>query len=371
MKAKICCIFNLAPHYRAPIYKLMDKELCCDFYFGDKVHSPIKLMDYRNLTGFKKITKNIKIPRTGFTWQRGVWKLIFKPYEHYIITGSPGSLSNWILVLLAIPLRKKTYAWTHGMKGNTTTSGKLIAKNFYRLCHKILLYGDYSKQNMIQEGFNHKKLIPIYNSLDYEKQLKVRKELKISSIFKDYFKNEYPVLIYIGRIQKSKKIDLLIRAQKQLIKDKIYCNLVLIGEDSDNNNLSILVEKLELNHYVWFYGPCYKEAKIGELIYNSAVCVTPGPIGLTAIHSLTYGTPVITNDQFSNHGPEFEAIESGITGEFFINDNLQDLCRKIRAWIDLDFKSRERIRMEAYKKVDETYNPHHQLSIIKTVLNLN
>lgn len=369
MKNNICCIFNLAPHYRAPIYKLMDKELHCDFYFGDKVDSPIKLMDYRELVGFKQVTKNTKIPRTGFEWQKGVWHLIFEPYKHYIITGTPGSLSNWVLALLAIPLQKKVYAWTHGMKGNTTPAGKFIEKNFYRLCHRILLYGEYSKNNMIKEGFNESKLIPIYNSLDYENQLIVRKTLKPSAIFRNYFKNEYPVLIYIGRIQKSKKIDLLVKAQKQLLEQGIFCNLTLIGEDSDGNNIPHLVRELGLANYVWFYGPCYDENEIGNLIYNSDVCITPGAIGLTTIHSLTYGTPVITNNNISIHGPEFEAIEIGVTGDFFKLDDIADLCLKITSWINIDNNKRELIRLQAFKKVDEIYNPNNQISILKTILN--
>ena len=47
MKNKICCVFNFAPHYRNSIYKFMDKELGCDFYFGDKVETLIEKLDYK------------------------------------------------------------------------------------------------------------------------------------------------------------------------------------------------------------------------------------------------------------------------------------------------------------------------------------
>jgi len=57
MGNKICCIFNLAPLYDAPIYKIMDQELKCDFFIGDRVGSEIKLMDYNELEGFKKVLK--------------------------------------------------------------------------------------------------------------------------------------------------------------------------------------------------------------------------------------------------------------------------------------------------------------------------
>ena len=73
----ICCIFNLAPHYNESIYKLMDRELKCDFYIGDQVASSIKVMNYDDLIGFKK--KLNYIPLAGkMYWQKGAISLSFK-----------------------------------------------------------------------------------------------------------------------------------------------------------------------------------------------------------------------------------------------------------------------------------------------------
>ena len=45
MENKICCILNYAPHYRQAIYRLMDNELECDFYFGSRLQTGIKKID--------------------------------------------------------------------------------------------------------------------------------------------------------------------------------------------------------------------------------------------------------------------------------------------------------------------------------------
>lgn len=371
MKNYTCCIFNLAPHYRAPIFQLMDKELECDFYFGDKVDTPIELMDYSKLKGFKKICRNLKIGNSGFEWQEGVWQLIFKPYKNYIITGASSSLSNWLLALLAILLRKKVFAWTHGMKENSSPAGKFIEKNFFRLCHKILLYGEYSQKLMLEEGFKLKKLIPIYNSLDYEQQSAIRHKLKPSSLFFNHFKNNDPVLIYIGRIQKIKKLDLLIQAFYELNNEEVPCNLMLIGSDVDSNDIPQLISNLSLQKRVWLYGPCYDEKIIGEFLYNADVCVSPGPVGLTALHALSYGCPVITNDQFSTQMPEFEAIIPKQNGDYFQSDNLESLKKVISKWINLTEKNRYEVRENAYKIIDEKYNPLYQIKVLKRVLNIS
>ena len=80
-----------------------------------------------------------------------------------------------------------------------------------------------------------------------------------------------------------------------------------------------------LNQNVCFFGPCYDEFEIGMLIYNAALCVSPGNVGLTAIHSLSYGTPVISHNDFKHQMPEFEAIVPGETGAFFIANDLNSL----------------------------------------------
>jgi glycosyltransferase involved in cell wall biosynthesis len=368
MNSKVCCIFNLAPHYRAPIFKLMDEEFECDFYFGEKVQTHIKLMDYEELKGFKKILPNTYIPRTGFEWQKGAWQLILKPHAHYIITGTPGSLSNWLLALLAIPLGKKVYAWTHGVTRNLTPAGKLIAKSFYHICHKILLYGEDSKKIMLEEGFSEEKLIPIYNSLDYAKQIIIREKLVPSKIYEEYFKNNNPVIIYIGRIQKRKKIDFLVKAVNDLNKQGVACNLVIVGSDVDNNGIPELISDLKIANNVWMYGACYEEAKIAELLFNAHACVTPGPVGLTALHALTYGCPVISNNDFKTQMPEYEAVVPGVNGDFFELDNLDSLKDTIIKWINLDSIQRKEARKGAYKVIDEKYNPHYQINILKNLM---
>ena len=368
MKNDICCILNYAPHYRKSIFQLMDKELGCDFYFGDKVDGALEQMDYESLKGYKETVQNKKAIIKGFKWQNNVWRLIFKPYKHYILTGSVYILSNWPILILAKILGKQTYVWTHGMRENTYPKKRFLEKLFFGLSYKILLYGEHSKITMVKEGIKEEKLIPIYNSLDHEKQLMIRNKLKPAKLYKNHFNNNLPVLIYIGRIQKSKKVDTLINVLEVFKTKGNPCNLVIVGTDIENNEIPNLVKKYNLEQNVWFYGACYNEEEIGPLLYNADVCISPGLIGLTAIHSLTYGTPVITSDDFSNHGPEFEAIEPGITGDFFEEGNLDDLCNKIEDWISLNNIAREKVRQNAFAVIDQKYNPHNQVRILKNII---
>ncbi len=347
----------------------MDRELNTDFYFGDKVGAPIKTMDYSSLKGFKGILRNKQVLNTTFSWQKGAFAQIFKPYDQYIITGEPNILSNWCILIIGRLLGKKVHAWSHGIKGDPETKYKFIAFYFFKLCSTVLLYGNHSRNVMLSQGFSEKKLICIYNSLDYKTQKKVREKLTLTNIFSKKFGNDWPVIIYIGRIQKSKKLEVLAEVTHRLKTKGQNTNLVFIGKNIESeNSVQKKVAELGIEDRVWFYGPSYNEEEIGELIFNSDVCVSPGPLGLTALHSMVYGTPVVTNDNFVKQMPEHEAILDGVTGSFFEENNFEDLLSKINFWVSRKGIAREETRSSAYEIIDTKFNPFNQIAIFKNVL---
>ncbi|WP_026726355.1 glycosyltransferase family 4 protein [Flavobacterium sasangense] len=361
---KTCLLYNFAQHYRAAIFCLLDKEGGVDFYFGDKMQD-VKKLDYSLLSNFKYELKNIKI-FSPIYWQKGAVSLFFKSYDKYIILGEYFCLSTWLILLLSKFSNKKVYLWTHGWYSNEGFLKKIIKKIFFNLSDGLLLYGNYAKNLMLKEGFSQERLHVIYNSLDYDTQLQIREKLKTTNIYSNYFKNDYPVLIFVGRLSKIKKLDQIVNAF-QLLKEKdIFVNLVFVGKGSEEEDLKAKLETIGNRNY-WFYGACYDEEIIGELIYNATICVSPGNVGLTAMHALVYGTPVITHSDFSQQMPEFEAVEKGVSGDFFIMDDEVDLANKIQDWLS-KVEDREEIRTNCFKVIDEKYNPHYQLQVIKEIL---
>lgn len=358
----VCCLFNYAPHYRLFIYKKISDEIGADFYFGDIRNSSIKKIDYKELKNFIKEFKTLKL--FSFFWLKKSISLVLKPYKYYVLTGDPHILSNWVILVLAKIFNKKTFLWTHGWYGRETKTKKIIKKLYFGLADKILLYNERSKFLMINEGFQEKKLIPIYNSLDYDTQKKIRDNLKEKEVYFEHFKNASPVLIYIGRIQKSKKIDLLLKSLHRFkLQNNIY-NLIIVGANSDEFDTVKTVKDLGLENQVWVYGPSYDDEKNAELIFNANLCVSPGNVGLTAIHSLMFGTPVLTHDNFKNQGPEWECIVEGLNGGFFKENDVDDLMNKIKYYIQYPIN-----RDECYKVIEEKWNPYNQINILKKVLN--
>ena len=363
---KICCIFNMAPHYRMPIFSQMSENFDCDFYFGDKMQNPIKKLNYNELKGFKKEFHNVFIMNT-FYWQRKSVRLVFKDYDYFLLSGEPFCISYWFIILIAKLLGKKTVTWTHGFYGREGGVKKLVKRAFFKLFSKIMVYTDYAINLMKQEGISGDKMFCIANSLDTDKQLVIRQKLTKTNIFSSHFGNDDPVVFYIGRIQKVKRLDLLVESFKKLKDEGVKCNLVIVGKDDENVDLPKIISDLRLANSVWLYGPCYDEEAIGEMFYNSAVCVSPGNVGLTSIQALTYGCPVVTHNNFPYQMPEFEAITPEVTGSFFKMDDVDDMTEKIRFWLEKTSEEREKTRESAYLTIDSKWNIHYQIEVMKKV----
>lgn len=359
---KLCVIYNFAAHYRQGIFKLMDDTFDCVWYFG-KSNQDIKKMDY---TIFKGEITEVETKKIGnLTYQCGILKLL-KKNDIFLMLGDSRSLSTWLFLFLAkfFP-KKKVYLWSHGFYGKETRFEFLIKKIIFNSANGIFLYNNYSRELMINNGFKREKLFVIHNSLDYDKQLKIRNSLNVSEVYKQHFKNNNPNLIFIGRLTKVKKLDILIEALKLLKNKGFDYNLTFIGDGSERDVLERKVCELKLDNNVWFFGACYDEYKNAELIYNADLCVAPGNVGLTAMHTMIFGTPVLTHNDFKWQMPEFEAVVQDRTGGFFERNNVKDLADKINIWFNENRNRRNDIRRACCKEIDDSWNPYFQLKVLK------
>lgn len=365
---RVCGIFNFAPHYRLPIYKQMGEQLGIDFYFCDRLSytDSIKKIDYSLLPTFKKELKLKKI-RSRNIWS-GMLKLAFKPYDMYIITPDYRSPSQWLFLLACKLMGKKVVGWWHGIAPGYKGEGRQWKerKIFFRQLSGNFIYGDKAREYMDEIKFPAKNKLTIYNSLDYDVSVEKRTENLSSNIYKDYFGNDNPVLLFIGRLTKVKKLDMVIAAHQMLLEKGIKTNVVFIGGGDEEEALKKCI-KPESEKYFWFKGPVYNEDEISTLLYNADLCVSPGNVGLTAIHALYYGLPTITNDNFLTQMPEHECIIPGETGDFFEDGNKESLATKIEKWF-ATCHNRQQVREKCYKVADSTFNPYRQIEIMKEMI---
>jgi glycosyltransferase involved in cell wall biosynthesis len=106
---------------------------------------------------------------------------------------------------------------------------------------------------------------------------------------------------------------------------------------------------------------------LAPLISLADICVAPGEVGLTAMHSLVYGTPVITHNNYLFQMPEYEAIIEGKTGSLYEYGSNDSLIEKIKQWLE-NGTDREVIRENCYKIIYDYYNPKKQVEFINNAV---
>lgn len=368
MDKRLCFITNIIPQYRKPIYQLIDKEWETDWYSG------------RNTTDIKSISNDVlknvfwvdnKRLFGNWYWQKGIAKAITNSqYSDYIITGDLYSLSTWWMLILRKLFypNKKVYLWSHGWYGRESRPKKWLKRFFFGMADNVLTYSNYSRKKGIEQGFKESKITPIHNSLDHSRQAEIRKQLSPSDIYHEHFSNTNPTLIFIGRLTSVKRLDLLLTALNNLKQKGHNYNLVLIGGGEEKENLEKICSQLGLNESVWFYGPCYDEAENAQLIYNADLCVAPGNVGLTSMHVMVYGTPLLTHNDFKWQMPEFEAVIPGKTGEFFKRNNVESLADGIQKWMERHQHERDNIRQACYEEIDTNWTPEFQINVLKSLI---
>ena len=99
------------------------------------------------------------------------------------------------------------------------------------------------------------------------------------------------------------------------------------------------------------------------MFMGSDLLISPGNVGLNAVHAMTYGTPVLTHGNFNNQMPESQIIKEGYNGLFHEEDNINSIKEKIRQWFELYFEywDRDKIRNEIIKY----YDPIFQLRLLR------
>jgi glycosyltransferase involved in cell wall biosynthesis len=345
---KRCAVFtNIAPLYsRSLWYELSSSDkIEYSFYSSRNGFSGIRTI---NINESKAVSENGNLNwhflRNIFIgniviFQSGIIsECIRTDFDAYILYGEMYTISNWISALICKIRRKPLLFWGHGLYGNEKNIKKFVRLLYYKIADYHLVYSNRSRELMISSGFSADNVFTVYNSLDFNthsKQYEAKSLSQLEKLKASLFpvNSKLPVIIFIGRLTKEKKITYLIEAIK-LCKNKgnIY-NCLIIGGGDELVNLQHLTDSLGIRDLVCFFGPSYDEDLNSKFIMLSDCCVSPGNVGLTAIHSLSLGTPVITHGNYLNQGPEVESVVQDKTGMYFEENDVVSLSNVIDAMI--------------------------------------
>lgn len=370
---------NQVAHYRTKLFELLSQHPDIQFVIAADTKSDIpylKTYDGSGQHGIHYIqcdTKLIRIPGLPtLSWQpRSLGILWRERPEIVIVTGSPYSLTAWLAGIMGRIRGIPVIMWGHGLLADESGPKWWVRGMLYRLASGQLLYGDHAKKLLVAKGFDESTLHVVYNSLNYDLQQEVA--AGISAGDRTTWRNSLGagpgegVVIFTGRLQPVKRLDLLILAVARLANLGKRVHVALIGEGSEKAVLAQLAGANKISELVHFLGEQYDEAYLGLALSSSDLSVVPSGAGLSVMHALAYGTPVLIHNRMELHFPEWEAVRDGVTGFYYKYGSVEDLAEKIDRAI---FPEPAKTRMAEHCRdiIRTTYNPHRQVEIITAMV---
>jgi len=303
------------PHYRVSVYNY--------------------LSDFLDKSGFKLIVVSEGVQdgtdhAVRFDYRE--MRLSFLNLAKVIFKVNPTVLIFWVnlknlylfpTLLFSKGLGKKTIYWGHG-RDLLDQSSKL--KNaFYVLehwiCDAIILYAEHIKK-YVPTRFHSKVFIAnnTLNMTEYHHNL-LSKDL----ILKKYNIKTKKNIIYVGRIQKRRRLHDLFKAFELMNKQEI--GLILVGPDEDG-----ILQELRANN-IYKLGPIYGEDKFALLSAADIYCL-PGAVGLSIVDAFYCGLPLVTEE--IDESPEIMYLRDGINGFIVPKGDVRKLAEKLNILMEND-----------------------------------
>lgn len=198
-----------------------------------------------------------------------------------------------------------------------------IRRYCYARADGALAYSSLGKTIMPTYGIREERVFVTYNTGDSEALLQEKQLLR----------QEPPILpensrriIHIGRLVKWKRVDLLMEAFANVLKEFPDAELVVVGDGPEREPLGRQAMALGITERVLFTGGVYAPKTVGAYMSASSIYVLAGMGGLSINDAMAYGLPVICS---VCDGTECDLVTHHGNGLFFRENNVADLSEKI------------------------------------------
>ncbi|HRJ98456.1 MAG TPA: glycosyltransferase [Ignavibacteria bacterium] len=345
-EGKILILQRIVPHYREGFFrKFRQKFPGAKIIYGQPSPS-------ESLSNLKNPDKsvfetcgNLYLNNSGSVFISGILPKIFKYKPETVISVfNVGNLNIYLLFLLRPFFNFKIILWSFGydpVRG-FDPSNSFTDKIRLKLSQKadsVIFYWDKGKDEVSKFSEKKDHYFTAPNTLDTDRLFELKK--KFDQKGKDILKSELGIkekyhFIYTGRLLKDKEADLLIKAFSIIDKKRNDCRLTIIGDGPEKEYLMKLSSEYGIKN-ITFMNEILDDEITGKWIYASDVFVMPGRLGLSVVHSFSFGTPVIS--QFKEgyfHGEGIGYIKDGDNGILVKEGNEQDLSDKMEYIISSD-----------------------------------
>ena len=344
---KIRIFQPIVPEYRVALFDGVAErydgrvEIWAAERIGSDVSYSLTKMRYDYAHQLKKIGP--------FVWQKRLSLKGLQKGDVAVVCGDVRQLSSLWIALQAKRRGIAVVWWGHH---RTATSSDIAVKVRLAIAKKMsdlfLAYTRTGIEYLSACGFKRDRVFATGNTID---QTPIRAAItewtpgKLATFQETQGIKGKNVLVCCSVLRPKVRLDLAIKALASEALSDVW--LTVIGEGSEKEAYQALATELCVADRIKWIGATRDQMVMAPWFMSAKAFIYPGSIGLSILHSFSYGLPVVTHGNVNHQMPEFEVMEDGCTGCCFEEGNVADLVRKLRLLLS---DEEARLRMSKYCK---------------------
>ncbi len=249
----------------------------------------------------------------GLDWQPGVLATRVGRGDVVVLSGAPRNVSNMLMLVWARVRGARTVWWGQYWSSTSRTHRFLLRLLLMKLSHAVLFYTD-DEVDAYREGLGRHDRRPmdaLNNGINVAPILAVRAPYTPGARARS--------LLFIGRLTKKAELGTLLDALAR--PELADVRLEIVGDGEEAAALKEQARRLGLEGRIAWHGGMTDEPAIAAVANRCRLFVYPGGVGLSLLHAMAYGLPVVVHDQRWQHMPEIAAFHRASCGLSFQRDN--------------------------------------------------
>lgn len=367
----ICTALNQLGHENVVVYGIKKEDTITDtqiksYHFPSIIPSVKEILPYKRRKVRKEFAALINKENPDIIFFHAIWN----PFLVNIATGlkptirvaldyrifCPGALRYRYLTNTICIAKPGLKCWFYANVGGCGVRlphhrlARLITRKvdveINKKVHRMIAVSEYVAKELILSGIDEKRIVVISPFKDINNS-----EVNYQSMGKN--------ILYVGRLERTKGIDFLIRAMKLLDRE---CHLDIIGVGRMRKKLEQLAYNLQLSNKVRFWGwipnvelrKYYKKAQVFVL-----PSVWPEPLGIVILEAMANSVPVVA----SGVGGIKDMVKEGETGFLVKPKDVRELAHKIKNLLD-NSELRRKCGENGKKFVQEKLSKERHIKIL-------
>jgi glycosyltransferase involved in cell wall biosynthesis len=262
--------------------------------------------------------------------------------------------------------------WGHGYSKFDRPLKRLIRWNIARLGASVVLYNHSTADALVRAGIDRERVFAALNAMDQAPIAAAREALLADPQRLEDFRQQHALtprsaggltLAFVSRLFPENHTEVLIRAAAILHRRGVRTRVMIVGTGPDERRLRSIAARETPAGCVSFHGAIYTQQDIAPFMLAADFFVYPSNVGLSILHAMGYGLPVVVGDRVEQHNPEIEALRPAgdmANGLSFRHNDPQDLARVLDE-VRTDDSRVQRLRANAL------FTAQHQFTIARMV----